>query len=62
MPTSLVSVTLGRTPIEINGTMNHIYRLFYLYRNHAMGHVVKEIKSNSSRLLKTISTHYGRFA
>ena len=53
--------TLDCTPIKINGVEDHIHLLFGLSRNHAIKRVVGEVKSDSSKWLKTNGDEYQNF-
>ena len=53
--------TLDYTPIKINGVEDHIHLQFGLSRNHAIKKVVSEIKSDSSKWIKTKGNEYQDF-
>lgn len=53
--------TLDCTPIKVNGVEDHIHLLFGLSRNHAIKKVVGEIKSDSSKWIKTRESEYQDF-
>ena len=49
-------------PIAINGTENHIHILCIMSKNISLADFMEQIKSNSSRWIKTLDTHYREFA
>ena len=53
--------TLDCTPIKINGVEDHIHLLFGLSRNHAIKTVVGEVKSDTSKWIKTKGDEYQDF-
>lgn len=56
-------VTLSKSkPIAINGTENHIHVLFIMSKNISLANFMEEIKTNSSRWIKTLGPHYREFA
>jgi REP element-mobilizing transposase RayT len=50
------------TPIIINGTENHIHVLCVMSKNIALATLLEDIKTNSSRWIKTFGPHYREFA
>jgi REP-associated tyrosine transposase len=48
--------------IEINSVRDHIHILFAQSKNHAPAKIVEQIKSGSSRWLKTVDSWYQDFA
>lgn len=53
--------TTGSNVIRVGGTGDHIHILFLLSKNESVSHVTEEIKRNSSRWIKSIASHYGKF-
>ena len=51
----------GCSVIQVGGTGDHVHILFLLSRNECLSHVVEEVKRNSSRWIKDIDAHYGKF-
>lgn len=49
-------------PIVINGTYNHVHILFVLSKNMALSKMMEEIKKNSSRWIKRLSSGYRNFS
>jgi REP element-mobilizing transposase RayT len=49
-------------PILINGTDNHIHVLCIMSKNISLANLLEEIKSNSSRWIKTLGPYYRNFA
>jgi putative transposase len=49
-------------PIIINGTENHLHVLCILSKNISLSNFMEEIKTNSSRWIKTLGPHYRKFA
>ena len=49
-------------PIIINGTENHLHVLCILSKNISLSGFMEEIKTNSSRWIKTLGPHYRKFA
>jgi REP element-mobilizing transposase RayT len=49
-------------PIAINGTENHIHVLCIMSKNISLANLLEEIKTNSSRWIKTLGPHYREFA
>ena len=49
-------------PIAINGTDDHIHILCVMSKNISLSKLVENIKSNSSRWIKTIDSYYNKFA
>ena len=54
--------TTGCQVLRVGGTGNHIHALMLFSRIETIAHVVEEMKRNSSRWIKTLSTHYEKFA
>lgn len=50
------------TNIWIGGIGDHVHALCLLGRETTVSHLVEELKRNSSRWIKSISTHYANFA
>ena len=48
-------------PIIINGTENHLHVLCILSKNISLSGFMEEIKTNSSRWIKTLGPHYRKF-
>ena len=46
----------------VGGTENHVHALLVFSRTETVAHVVEEIKRNSSRWIKTLSSAYNKFA
>jgi putative transposase len=55
-------MSLGCPVIKINGVEDHIHVLLQLGRTIPISKLVSEIKSNSSRWLKTRGAHYSDFS
>jgi putative transposase len=53
--------TLDCTPIKINGVEDHVHVLFGLSRNHPIKKIVGEVKSDSSKWIKTKGGQYHDF-
>ncbi len=49
-------------PIVINGTENHIHILCIMSKNISLSALLEDIKTNSSRWIKTFGPHYREFA
>ncbi len=49
-------------PISINGTENHIHVLCVMSKNISLASLLEDIKTNSSRWIKTLGPHYREFA
>ena len=49
-------------PININGTENHVHVLCVMSKNISLASLLEDIKSNSSRWIKTLGPHYREFA
>jgi REP element-mobilizing transposase RayT len=49
-------------PININGTKDHLHVLCIMSKNISLADLLEDIKGNSSRWIKTKSTHYKNFA
>src|SRR5690554_7365343 len=49
-------------PIAINGTGDHIHILCVMSKNISLSKLVENVKSNSSRWIKTIDSYYHKFA
>jgi putative transposase len=47
--------------IKIGGASDHVHSLFRLSKNHALAQVVEEIKTSSSRWIKTQGSGLGGF-
>lgn len=58
---SLVNST-GCQVMCVGGTANHVHVLLMFLKTETVAHVVEEMKRNSSRWIKTLSTQYERFA
>jgi REP element-mobilizing transposase RayT len=54
--------TTGCQVLCVGGTGNHIHALMLFSRTETIAHVVEEMKRNSSRWIKTISSEYEKFA
>lgn len=52
----------GCVNVLVGGVENHVHALCLLGREVSPSHLVKEIKRNSSRWIKTLSPHYENFA
>jgi len=48
-------------PIIINGTENHIHVLCIMSKNISLAGLLEDIKTNSSRWIKTLGPHYREF-
>lgn len=48
--------------VTINGTENHIHVLCIMSKNTSLADLLEEIKTNSSRWIKTLRPHYREFA
>lgn len=53
--------TLESPSLAINGTSDHIHALFRLGRKIALAKVIEEIKTSSSKWIKTKGPEYGGF-
>jgi REP element-mobilizing transposase RayT len=49
-------------PIMINGTENHIHVLCIMSKNISLAKLLEDIKSDSSRWIKTLDSHYSGFS
>ena len=49
-------------PIIINGTENHIHVFCIMSKNVSLAGFLEDIKTNSSRWIKTLGPHYREFA
>ena len=49
------------TNVWVDGIGDHVHALCLLGRDVTISHLLEEIKRNSSRWIKSISTHYRRF-
>jgi len=49
-------------PIIINGTDNHIHVLCIMSKNISLATLLEDIKTNSSRWIKTLGPHYREFS
>jgi REP element-mobilizing transposase RayT len=49
-------------PVAINGTENHVHVLCIMSKNISLANLLEEIKTNSSRWIKTLGPHYREFA
>ena len=49
-------------PIIINGTDNHIHVLCIMSKNISLAGLLEDIKTDSSRWIKTLGPHYREFA
>ncbi|OIP81941.1 MAG: transposase [Porphyromonadaceae bacterium CG2_30_38_12] len=49
-------------PVQINGTENHVHVLCIMSKNISLAKLLEEIKTNSSRWMKTLGPHYREFA
>ena len=49
-------------PIIINGTENHVHVLCIMSKNISLASLLEDIKTNSSRWIKTLGPHYREFA
>jgi len=49
-------------PVIMNGTDNHVHVLCIMSKNISLSHLLEEIKTNSSRWIKTLGPHYREFA
>jgi putative transposase len=49
-------------PIIINGTENHIHVLCIMSKNISLAKLLEDVKTNSSRWVKTLGPHYREFA
>jgi len=49
-------------PIIINGVEDHVHVLCVMSKNIALSKLVEEIKRHSSRWIKTLGSHYKKFA
>lgn len=52
----------GCQTIRVGGVGDHVHALLLLSREETVSHLVEEMKRNSSRWIKSLSPHYGRFA
>lgn len=50
------------TPIEINGVEDHVHILCIMSKNVSLARLMEDIKTNSSRWIKTLGPHYRDFA
>ncbi|MBR3856869.1 MAG: transposase [Bacteroidaceae bacterium] len=57
----LVNAT-GCQTIRVGGTSDHIHLICMLSRSENVSHLVEEVKRNSSRWIKTLSSQYKYFA
>lgn len=57
----LINAT-GCKTIRVGGVDDHVHALLLLSRQETVSHLVEEIKRNSSRWIKTLSTRYATFA
>lgn len=53
---------LGCPPVLINSVPDHIHLLFELGRTVAISHAVEEVKTTSSKWIKTQGVEFSRFA
>ena len=49
-------------PIIVNGTENHVHILCIMSKNISLSALLEDIKTNSSRWIKTLGPHYREFA
>jgi len=49
-------------PIITNGMENHIHVLCIMSKNISLANLLEDIKTNSSRWIKTLGSHYREFA
>lgn len=49
-------------PIIVNGTENHIHVMCIMSKNISLAGLLEDIKTNSSRWMKTLGPHYREFA
>ena len=54
--------TTGCQVLCVGGIENHIHALILFSKTETVAHVVEEMKRNSSRLIKTVSLKYEKFA
>jgi REP element-mobilizing transposase RayT len=54
--------TTGCHVVCVGGTENHVHTLVLLNSTESVGHLVEEMKRNSSRWIKTLGKHYEKFA
>ena len=47
--------------VRVGGTSDHVHIVCLLSRSETVSHLVEEIKRNSSRWIKTLSTRYEQF-
>jgi putative transposase len=57
-----ICVDIDCPVIKINGVEDHIHILLHLSKVHSIAQVISEIKSNSSRWIKSKGTKYSRFS
>ncbi|MBO4511836.1 MAG: transposase [Victivallales bacterium] len=53
---------LGCIPVIVGGVHNHIHALISLSKNIALSGLMRNLKANSSRWIKTLSPNYESFA
>ena len=54
--------TTGCQVLCVGGIENHVHALLMFSRTETVAHVVEEMKRNSSRWIKTLSSRYEQFA
>ncbi len=54
--------TTGCQVLCVGGTENHVHALIMFSKTETVAHVIEEIKRNSSRWIKTLSSEYKLFA
>ena len=54
--------TTGCQVLRVGGTENHVHALVMFSKTEMVAHVVEEMKRNSSRWIKTLSSGYEKFA
>lgn len=52
---------MGCQPIQVVGAADHIHILFALSRTETIAHVVEQIKTSSSKWIKTLSPAFAQF-
>lgn len=52
----------GCKVVRVGGVMDHVHILFLLSREMTISMITEEVKRNSSRWIKTLSSHYRQFA
>ena len=52
----------GCQVVRVGGVNDHVHVLCLLSREETVAHLVKEIKRNSSRWIKSLGSHYTQFA